>query len=490
VKEQHHQATRHAFAGEDWSIRLTCHGCAHLLLLEEEQQEQATQGDHEKDSNSLFSKQPWFYVRAYGPAVLTGIVEPIALSSTATTDDFRVTFHFPIAGQYWTEVVITYSHPFEPNKFPLSDDHLPPPFYEGYVLPGFPLPVTVVPPTTSKNRQQSSSQQERNEFCRVDQLTVDEGNSDDLWKQAAWRVTKTNRQTPYSASAKARNVTLRGYQWGNNSLGFQAAYEHRDCRLHEHLTDALACTSSEGSFAADKKIHIIMIGDSVMRLQRDYLKRHLDGDAFDITFMEIFGGALRCARSSGPYVTDLTSNEGRQVDPRRTITIFNTGMHDIHRLCGHSFKDDRSTYLTARELQSSCVDVYRRALQGLVETVQHIPAAVRIFQTTTAAWPKYGNYGIAWDPRHAQELPLDAAFAERFNRVAVNQIGKMNEASLRDKKIFIVDAYWMTLSRPDNRETNKEADIGKKLSHPGYEVTDYMVRVWWQVAMQLLCMSP
>ena len=46
-------------------------------------------------------------------------------------------------------------------------------------------------------------------------------------------------------------------------------------------------------FAADKKLRIIMIGDSVMRLQRDYLKQHLDGASFNITFME---------RRNKPYV--------------------------------------------------------------------------------------------------------------------------------------------------------------------------------------------
>ena len=304
-------------------------------------------------------------------------------------------------------------------------------------------------------------------------------------------MTRTNRQTKYTnheqdVRGAGSNVTLRGYQWGNNSLGFQAEYQHRDCRLHDQLS--AECDHVSGDlFSPQRKLHILLIGDSVMRLQKDYLEGHLDSAGVDVTFVELYGGALRCSRSSGPRVSDLIRDT--QSDSRRTVILVNTGMHDIHRLCGHTYKEDRATYFTAHELRLSCLDIYRNAVQELVTTVQQIPAAIRIFQTTTAAWPKYGNYGVAWDPRYAQELPLDSVFVERFNRVAVEEIQKINHASVKSQQIAIVDAYWMTLARPDNRETNKVADIGKKLSHPGYEVTQYMVRVWFQAAMHLLCRS-
>ena len=55
-----------------------------------------------------------------------------------------------------------------------------------------------------------------------------------------------------------------------------------------------------------------------------------------------------------------------------------------------------------------------------------------------------------------------------------------------NNNIIITDTYWMTLSRPDNREIDKRSDIGKKLSHPGLEVIDAMIRIWFTLAMQLL----
>ena len=449
-----------ALVDQDWSIVLSCDGCLH----------------HEMNMH------PWFYVRAYGPAILTGIVEPFSAK------EYKVTIHPLIVGQYWLEVVLTHSHPMDPDRFPLTDEQLPPSYFEGYILPGFPLQVTVAAST-----EQSSRNVPNVDYCQVNQLTIDESSlwedNNSLWKQAAWRVTKTNRQTPFN-ELSTNGVTLRGYQWGNNSLGFEAAYEYRDCRLHDQLTESIdssscATTAVSTTNNNNNKLHIILIGDSVMRLQLKYLNQHLDEDTVDITFFELYGGALRCARLSGPYNKELISSQ-HEVHPRRTMILFNTGMHDIHRLCGHTYRDDRATYLTEQELQLPCVELYRIALRELAETVQSIPAAVRLFQTTTAAWPKYGNYGFAWDPRYAQELPLDAAFVERFNRIAVDELRRLNANSTAQKKIAMVDSYWMTLARPDNREINKEIVVGQKMSHPGYEVTAYIVRVWWQVATQLL----
>ena len=477
-----------AIVNQDWSVVITCHGCAPPM-------------DH--DPLLMHSEHPWFYVRAYGPAILTGTVKPVLSSKFAASNqpqqDYQVTFHPTVVGQYWVEVVLTYSRPIEPEHFPLSDLQLPPPYYEGYVIPGFPLPVAVIAATDPRSHHQALvARATTPDYCTAKKLSIGPDQSwddaaEDIRRQWSWRVTRTNRQSKYTnyddVTGARTNVTLRGYQWGNNSLGFQAEYKHRDCRLHDQLRAAAAeteCDNASGDlFSPKQKLRIILIGDSVMRLQKDHLEGHLDPSLVDVTFMELYGGALRCSRSSGPRVSDLVRDAAH--DSRRTVIVVNTGMHDIHRLCGHTYKEDRATYLTAHELRISCLEVYRNAVQELVTTVQQVPAAIRIFQTTTAAWPKYGNYGIAWDPRYAQELPLDSAFVERFNRVAVEEIQKINQASPEAQQIAIVDAYWMTLARPDNRETNKVADIGKKLSHPGYEVIQFMVRVWFQTAVHRLC---
>jgi hypothetical protein len=42
----------------------------------------------------------------------------------------------------------------------------------------------------------------------------------------------------------------------------------------------------------------------------------------------------------------------------------------------------------------------------------------------------------------------------------------------------VVDGYWITLARPDNREVNIDNAIGKHMVHAGQEVLDAMTRVW------------
>jgi hypothetical protein len=276
-----------------------------------------------------------------------------------------------------------------------------------------------------------------------------------------------------------------GYQGGNNSIGFTAAYEPNEgCQLGGWDEQLKHCT-------ANHRVRIILIGDSVMRLQRDWLIAHLDPDKFEVLFFELYGGILLCTRVTGPNISHLPVEAALLSSAYAgNIVIVNSGMHDIHRLCGHQFLDERPSYLSQSEMAMTCSELYERALTELLITVRQIPALVRMFQTTHAAWPKYGNYGVAWDPRYGQELPLDGAFVERFNEIAFRLIEQMNVGTPStgfSTRITMVDAYWMTLARPDNRETSKNADVGKKLSHPGTEVVSYMAQILWQAAIQLFC---
>lgn len=458
------QRDTHAVALQNWSLTLTCDVC----------------------SGGEDHYHSWFYVRAYGPAILTGVVEQHEGSSV----DYVVTFHPVTAGQYTVEVVLAYSHPIDPEGFPLALEQLPPPYFEGYLVQGFPLQLIVWDAASAITAYHQKP------YCAVEQLTVSELSATDtpLWRRATWTVTSTNKQMMHHDKSTVPKVTLEGYQRGHNSLGFTAAFQYTDCRLIEHLDLVTDVTTTKTcSKAVTDQVHIILIGDSVMRLQKDWIKRHMPSEKVLVTFMEIFGGALRCARLSGPNVIQFQNPAPGATAAHRTVVIFNTGMHDIHRLCGHQWIDDRTKYLTEDELRFSCTTNYRTAIRELADAVLKIPAAVHIFQTTTAAWPKYGNYGVAWDPRYAQELPLDAAFVERFNLIAVSEIHSINNAAVpvigSPHFVQIVDAYWITLARPDNRETNKNADIGRKLSHPGLEVISHMVRIWWQTAWQLLLCS-
>jgi hypothetical protein len=50
----------------------------------------------------------------------------------------------------------------------------------------------------------------------------------------------------------------------------------------------------------------------------------------------------------------------------------------------------------------------------------------------------------------------------------------------------IVDGYWLSLARPDNRQVDKANAVGKHLVHPGLEVLQAMVRTWMTVALSRL----
>ena len=139
--------------------------------------------------------------------------------------------------------------------------------------------------------------------------------------------------------------------------------------------------------------------------------------------------------------------------------------------------------MTAAEQKQPCPQLYRTALELLLHSVQAIASVeLRLFQTTTAAWPKYGNYGVAWSPRFGQGLPLDPSFVAPFNQIAWDVLK-------RHDNIQVVDGYWMSLARPDNREVDGQARIGKKLSHPGTEVLMAMVQLWSHVVVQTFCQN-
>ena len=430
-----------AHAGSDWEIRLLCNACANFI------------------------NPAILFVRAYGPAILTGMVH------SDKQGMYSLTLHPMHSGKYILEVVVAYSLGIDFSSYPLSTDQLPPQYYEGYLVNGFPIEFEAV---TKKVHETNARD------CGKDDLLFSSSSKADLWQRGTWRITSTNYENSFGN--KNDPVSLVGYQTSQNSIGFTAEYElNSGCRLpvSEKLESEIPC--------AKKRIRIILIGDSVMRLQRDLLLTHLDPKNFEIEFFELYGGILLCSRVSGPNISEIPHKFSDHASSKMdNIVIFNSGMHDIHRLCGHQYMDERRSYLSESEMAMPCMDVYRRAMTELAISVRQIPSIVRVFQTTHAAWPKYGNYGIAWDPRYAQELPLDSAFVQCFNDIAVEVIEQLNAQSSTDM-IALVDTFWMTLARPDNRETNKNADIGKKLSHPGREVVSNMVRLLWRAVLLLVC---
>ena len=182
-----------------------------------------------------------------------------------------------------------------------------------------------------------------------------------------------------------------------------------------------------------------------MRLQ----KAMFDGMVRDLpnvqTYMiELYGGYRRCEKKGPDIKAHLKDIQRRQPDDPKVI-LFNTGLHDIHRLCGQEWTEDRYEYLDKATLDSKkfrCTEEYRVLLEEFASEIQKYPADLRIFQSTTAAWPKYGNFGIDWSINGGQTLPLAPDVVSRFNEIAFGVFQKYR------KDIQIMDAYWITYARP------------------------------------------
>ena len=151
------------------------------------------------------------------------------------------------------------------------------------------------------------------------------------------------------------------------------------------------------------------------------------------------------------------------------MVIFNSGLHDIAQLCQQQarFSPD-----------FSCGDLYRSKLEELVDVVNNFPALLRIWQTTTAAWPKWGMYGNAWTPLTPERLPKAPNVCEYFNDIAWSIMAQNN--------IPVQDTYWLTLSRPDHRFIGPELKVGEHLMHAGVEVYSILVRKWATMILQLI----
>jgi hypothetical protein len=148
-----------------------------------------------------------FFVRAYGPAILPGLV------TDHGNGTYDVTFLPFDQGIYTVEVVLAFSSHPAWSDFPVQHE----PAYEGYLLPGFPLQVNVVDQQQEKNNNNSkklapltamSSSKTKLHPCNMSMLT--ETSTHSALASGRWVVRKMNMQDPYVAVA-------------NQSLSFQEA---------------------------------------------------------------------------------------------------------------------------------------------------------------------------------------------------------------------------------------------------------------------------
>jgi hypothetical protein len=250
------------------------------------------------------------------------------------------------------------------------------------------------------------------------------------------------------------------------------------CRVHGQKHSNIHKNNvASNSTRANRSLHVVFIGDSNFRLQ-------------GIMFDRFFGQSLETTRISteGGLVVTLPNIKERlkelAAEPKDYFVIFNAGLHDIDKFCQKGFRNYRAPLIhNVSDADFSCLRYYRESLTELVAAVAAFPARLRVWQTTTAGWPKWGNVGVAWPADHFQLLPSDTSTILQWNEVAWEVLQPFSN------EIAVMDAYWLTLSRPDHRESDRNNSLGKHLVHAGPQVYYVLMRKWAMLILQTICPS-
>jgi hypothetical protein len=279
-----------------------------------------------------------------------------------------------------------------------------------------------------------------------------------------WMVVQKNVDLAYK---NYKDPSYKGYQRGDNSLGIQMEYVPvHDCETlteEEAFNENTLFTVLNQTSLAPKGIHVVLIGDSNIRMQRT-VALGLFGGRLEITQVVTNGGLVAKLPAIKAELQDLATRS----EDQHFVVIFNSGLHDIANLCQQNvtFRPD-----------FSCGDLYRSKLNELVDMVHSFPAVLRVWQTTTASWPKWGVYGNAWTPKSPQRLPKAPNVCAYFNDIAWSVMAQ--------HQIPVQDTYWLTLSRPDHRMVDADNKVANKLMHAGPEVYSILVRKWAMMILEV-----
>ena len=88
---------------------------------------------------------------------------------------------------------------------------------------------------------------------------------------------------------------------------------------------------------------------------------------------------------------------------------------------------------------------------------------------------------MQWPSTHLQGLTTSTHAVQYWNDKA-RQI-------MENHKIPVMDAFWMSLSRPDHRECTIENDRGNKMAHAGPEIYDVLVKQWAIMTLEAMATS-
>ena len=162
----------------------------------------------------------------------------------------------------------------------------------------------------------------------------------------------------------------------------------------------------------DKPVELLFVGDS-------NIKRHVKllWEGAPRRFIDARGGLMEVLSDIEEEIHELPKN-------RYYVVLFNSGLHDLHTLCPATpdQRESRVKYLNASNDKTfNCHDAYASLFRNFTKLIlTHIPNAIlTVFETTTAAWPKWGLYGAAWNPTAPQVFPRFPQASYEFNRIAL-----------------------------------------------------------------------
>ncbi|KAL7556646.1 hypothetical protein ACA910_003946 [Epithemia clementina (nom. ined.)] len=485
---------------------------------------------HEKDQNQdksatiCPSLNAIFYVRAYGPTILTGTVEKVSQEKDGRKlyHYYQVTLLFLEPGDYALEIVLSYSHVPPLDQFPLPTS-MAEPAYEGYLLPSMPAFLTVHDHDEDSNNENAAQQvqppkpqtkRRRQRICQAPADLYESSPTSSLEREtwlvkskvssslvstttippALWSLLRHNASSPFNDKNNSNidhsnvshnnnnNVPFVGYQQGLNSIGFRMEYHATHCQLLSLSTLVPALVKVVATAVPIMRLHVVFIGDSNMDCQRKFLFMLLDKYFPNYNYHHVLQ-TTQLPTNDGLYVKNPKIRKGLEAlfanrnDNDKFVLLFNAGLHDVDKLCTNSYAQTRrDNNLTLDHDDNdngfSCLHRYRHDLEQLIQTVLDFPFVLRVFQTTTAGWLKWGMYGYQWPMTKNQVYPRDSHACQVWNEQVAWPLMTLYNIS-------VLDAYWLSHSRPDHREINNNpAKQNAKLVHLGVELYDVFLRKW------------
>ena len=329
-----------------------------------------------------------FYARAYGPAILPGLI------TDHRNGTYDVTFLPMDQGRYTVELVLTFSTPPPFHAFPLPA--FTEPVYEGYMLPSFPLQLSVLPSSREATVPAAAAAGGLLPLCTMSDM-IESSPTTSALERGRWVLAEKNSEKVFSAhDRQSENITLDGYQRGVNSLGIRMEYRPRNCalppaRFFTHVPTFDKCLNKSSSRQLrNKPLHFLLVGDSNMRAQLEwYTQETFFGSQVETFFRPTHTGINAMMQAIKDFYAFRLL-----VDPPDTeyVLIFNSGLHDIQSLCGSEYFGVEINF--AARGDARCGDLYRRRITELATMTNKIPTILTVFQTTMVR--SESNRGPVW----------------------------------------------------------------------------------------------